>query len=108
MRKRTAAWMAARTAPQMRCRANALAISIFCATNFFPQFFPLEKLESAKVTRGQRRVYDLRHFRAGPKAAQNWRGVCSWVVRSIELHQRKKAHISFFLCLQAAKDIWML
>ncbi len=30
------------------------------------------------MTGGQRRVYDLRHFRAGAKVAQNRRSVCSW------------------------------
>ena len=30
------------------------------------------------MTQSQRRVYDLRHFRAGAKVAQNRRSVCSW------------------------------
>ncbi len=43
-------------------------------------YFLFEKLlESTKVARGQRRVYDLRHFRAGAKVAQNWRTLCGWV-----------------------------
>ncbi len=34
---------------------------------------------SAKVARGQRRVYDLHHFGAGTKVAQKWRAACAWV-----------------------------
>ncbi len=32
------------------------------------------------MTQRQRRVYDLRHFRAGAKVAQNRRSVCSWAL----------------------------
>ncbi len=36
------------------------------------------------MAQGQRRVYDLRHFCAGPKPAQNQRNVCSWVHDGID------------------------
>ncbi len=40
-------------------------------------YFFKKILGSAKVTQRQRRVYDLRHFRAGAKVAQNRRSLCS-------------------------------
>ncbi len=40
-----------------------------------------KKLGSAKVTRSRRRVYDSRHFRAGPKPAPNRRALCGWAVK---------------------------
>ena len=36
------------------------------------------------MTQRQRRVYDLRHFCAGAKVAQNRRSLCSWAPRSVE------------------------
>ncbi len=57
---------------------------VFCATLFF-----LKKLlESAKVTPGQRRVYDSRHFCASAKVAQNQRIICCWEISRERLLQK--------------------
>ena len=48
------------------------------------------------MAQSQRRVYDLRHFCAGAKVAQNWRIVCCWdkkrnvVVDSKDLEDSKQ------------------
>ena len=49
-----------------------------CAMADLTAFFGQKLLEGAKAARGQRRVYDSRQFRAGPKEAQNQRALCSW------------------------------
>ncbi len=61
-------------AAQARRRRRGIC-AFFAPSNFFSK----KILGSAKEVPGRRRVYDLRHFRAGAKQAQNRRTVCSWV-----------------------------
>ena len=63
-----------------RARAAAQArVCLRCRASFAPVRKKVQKLlEGAKVTQSQRRVYDLREFRAGAKVTQNRRVVCDW------------------------------
>ncbi len=69
---------AAQRRRRRRRRRRRCARYLLVLHQHFSHFFPQKLLGSAKVTRGQHRVYDLRHFRAGAKVAQNRRIVCSW------------------------------
>ncbi len=51
------------------CACAAAACALYAPVLRHLEFFIKKKLESAKMTRGQRRVYDSRHFRAGAKPA---------------------------------------
>ncbi len=54
------------------------------------------------MAQSRRRVYDLRHFRAGAKLAQIQRILCSWVTNSI-VHGRKKSQYIYKKKLDAQK-----